>query len=205
MTEEEGHRHLKDYLFHGLKPNLHNALCYLYDKPDSQYKQLVMASRKAETETLRSGVSEVRAKSTVVGADTDSPAKGASSKSSYQAIAQQIAYLMSAVANQTSLNPKQNSGCTGFKSNGNGKYPSTMYQQPKRDQKNMTCWGCGGSGHIWRECYTPRQGNNLPFTPNTPNSNQGNRPNLNGQQGEEIQKLQSSPGNNQGGVHSMGN
>ena len=32
MTEEEGHRHLKDCLFHGLKPNLHNALCYLYDK-----------------------------------------------------------------------------------------------------------------------------------------------------------------------------
>ena len=37
MTKEEGHRHLKDCLFHGLKPNLHNALCYLYDKPDSQY------------------------------------------------------------------------------------------------------------------------------------------------------------------------
>ena len=71
MTEEDGHRHLKDHLFHGLKPNLHNALQYLYDKPDSQYSQLVMASRKAETETLRSSVSEVRAKSTVVGTDTD--------------------------------------------------------------------------------------------------------------------------------------
>ena len=35
MTEEEGHRHLKDHLFHGLKPNLHNALQYLYDKPYS--------------------------------------------------------------------------------------------------------------------------------------------------------------------------
>ena len=52
-TEEKGHRHLKDCLFHGLKPNLHNTLCYLYDKPDSQYSQLVMASRKADTETLR--------------------------------------------------------------------------------------------------------------------------------------------------------
>ena len=61
MTEEEGHRHLKDHLFHGIKPNLHNALHYLYDKPDSHYSQLVMASRKVETETLRSSVSEVRA------------------------------------------------------------------------------------------------------------------------------------------------
>ena len=66
MTEEEGHMHLKDHLFHGLKPNLCNALHYLYDKPDSQYSQL-RTLRKAETETLRSGVSEVRAKSAVGG------------------------------------------------------------------------------------------------------------------------------------------
>ena len=46
MTEEEGQRHLKDHLFHGLKPNLHNALHYLYDKPDSQYSQLVIASKE---------------------------------------------------------------------------------------------------------------------------------------------------------------
>ena len=80
---------MKDCLFHGLKPNLRNALCYLYNKPDSQYSQLVMASRKAETETLRSSVSEVRAKSAVVGADTDSPEKGASSEPSYEVIMQQ--------------------------------------------------------------------------------------------------------------------
>ena len=36
MIKEEGHRHLKDCLFQGLKPNLCNALHYLYDKPDSQ-------------------------------------------------------------------------------------------------------------------------------------------------------------------------
>ena len=35
MTEEECHRHLKDCSFHGLKLNLCNALCYLYNKPDS--------------------------------------------------------------------------------------------------------------------------------------------------------------------------
>ena len=99
MTEEEGHRHLKDHLFHGLKPNPHNALCYLYDKPDSQYSQLVMASRKAEPETLRSSVSEVRAKSAVVGADMNLAEAKASSEPSYEAITQQIAYLMSTVAN----------------------------------------------------------------------------------------------------------
>ena len=52
MTEEEGLRCLKDHLFHGLTPNLHSILCSMYDKPDSQYNQLVMALRKAEPETL---------------------------------------------------------------------------------------------------------------------------------------------------------
>ena len=88
MTEEEGHRHLKDCLFHGLKPNLCNALCYLYNKPDSQYSQLAMVLRKAETKTLGTSVSEVRAKSSVVGADTDSLETKVSSEPSYKVIMQ---------------------------------------------------------------------------------------------------------------------
>ena len=79
MTEEEGHGHLKNHLFH-LKPNLHNALCYLYDKPDSQYSQLVMASRKAEMETLGIGVSKGRAKSAIAGNNTDLAKSKASSE-----------------------------------------------------------------------------------------------------------------------------
>ena len=42
------------------------AFCYMYDKPDSQYSKLVMAARKAKTETPGSGASEVRPKSAVV-------------------------------------------------------------------------------------------------------------------------------------------
>ena len=38
----------------------------------------------------------------------------------------------------------------------------------------MTYRGCGGSGHSWRECSTPRQGNNLPLRPNPTSPNQGN-------------------------------
>ena len=110
-----------------------------YDKPDSQYSQLVMSLRKAETDTLQSSASEVRAKSAVVGTDTDLQVKGASSEPSYEVITQQIAYLMSAVTNQTNQNLNKNGGCMGSKSNGNGKYLSTMIQRPKRDKKTMTC------------------------------------------------------------------
>ena len=63
-----------------------------------------MALMKAETDTLGSSVSEVRAKFTVVGTDTDLQARGASSEPSYEAITQHISYLMSAVSNQTNPN-----------------------------------------------------------------------------------------------------
>ena len=143
MTKEEGHRHLKDCLFHGLKPNLHNALRYLYDKPDSQYSQLVMASRKAEMETLRSSMSGGRAKSAIVGANTDLAEAKARSEPCYEAITQQIAYLMSAVANQANPELIKTSGHLGFKPNGNSKYSSNTFQRPKHDKKNDLLGMCG--------------------------------------------------------------
>ena len=86
MTKEEGVRHLKDCLFHGLKPNICNALHYMYDKLDSQNSQLVMPLRTAETEIPRSSLSKARARSTVVGMDTALQVKGASSEPSYEAL-----------------------------------------------------------------------------------------------------------------------
>ena len=80
---------MKDCLIHGLKPNLHNALHYLHDKPDSKYSQLVMASREAEMETLGSSVSKGRAKSAIVGTNTDLAEAKASSEPSYEAFTQQ--------------------------------------------------------------------------------------------------------------------
>ena len=175
ITKEEGTKHLEDCLFHELKLNIHNALHYMYDKPDSQYSQLVMASRKAETEIPGSSVSKARAKSAMVETDTASQVKVASSDLSYEALTQQIAYLMSVVTNQTNWNLSKDNECNGSKSsNGNDKYSSTKFQRPKRDRKNMKCWGCGGPGHSWRECYIPRQGNNLPFKLNNQNQNQNN-------------------------------
>ena len=70
MTEEEGKNHLKDQLFHGLRPNIGNVLWYMYNKPDSQYTKIVMAARKDKIETLGGGVPEARAKSAVVKLET---------------------------------------------------------------------------------------------------------------------------------------
>ena len=192
MTKEEGVKHLKDQLFHGLKPNIHNGLCYMYDKPDSQYSWLVIAARKVETETPGSDVPEVRAKSAVVG--TDLEPEVASCDPPYEAITQQITYLMSAITNQ---NLSKNNECNGSKqNNGNGIFSdtdsSTKFQRPKRDRKGMKCWRCRDTVHSWRECSPPRQSNILPFRP----ANQ----NLNHQWGRKPKPpilSQSRPGRNQ--------
>ena len=161
MTKEEGHKHLKDHLFHGLKSNLCNALHYLYDKPDSQYSQLVMASRKAETETLGSSVSEVRAKSAIVQANAHLAETKASSEPSYEAITQQITYLMSAIVNQTNPNLTKSSGHPGFKHNGNGQYSPKTFQRPKCDKRNMTCGDVGEPDIVGENAPLPDKG--IPF------------------------------------------
>ena len=57
-----------------------------------------MAARKAETETPGGNVPEARAKSAVV--EIDSKSKGTSFNPSYEAITQEISYLMSIITNQ---------------------------------------------------------------------------------------------------------
>ena len=80
--------------------------------------------------------------------DTALQAKGASSEQSYEALTQQIAYLMSTVTNQTNQNLSKSNGHNDSQSsNANGKYSCTKFQKPKRDRADMKCWGSGGSGH----------------------------------------------------------
>ena len=134
-----------------------------------------MASQKAETDTLGSSVSKGRVQSSVVGINTDLAEAKACTEPSYETITQQIAYLMSAVPNQVNPELTKPSVHLGFKSNGNNKYCSHTFQKPKCDRKDMTCWGCGGTGYSWRECSIPRQGNTLPFKPYFPNSNPGKK------------------------------
>ena len=108
---------------------------------------------------------------------------------------------MSAVATRSTQDLTKLSGCLGFKPNGNNKNSSNSFQRPNHDRKNMTLTlGCGELDIVGEECSTPRQVNTLPFRPNFPNLNLGRRQNLNGQQGGNT-TLQSSPSNDEGGIH----
>ena len=97
---------------------------------------------------------------------------------------QQIAYLMSAVTNQTNLN--KNGGCTGFKSNGNSKYQSTTFQRPKKYKKTRPV-GDLEAQDIVGESAPPTDKGIIFLKPNPPSPSQSNGQNLNGQQGEETQ------------------
>ena len=118
-----------------------------------------MAARKAKTETPGSSVSEARAKSAIAG--TDSQSKMVNPDPSCETITQQIAYLISVITNQNMNNIKGQNGPK--QNNSDGKRSGSKTQKFKRDKKDVKCWGCGCMGHGWRECTTPRQGNNLPF------------------------------------------
>ena len=88
----------------------------MYDKPDSQNSALVMAARKAETETLGGSVLEARAKSAVV--ELEAQAKMTSSDQLHEAITQQIAYLMSTITNQNvNYNGQKGPNCNNWGGN----------------------------------------------------------------------------------------
>ena len=89
-----------------------------------------MATRKAETEMPGTGASEARAKSTVVKLETQ--LKATSSEHPFEAIMQQIVHLMSAITNENTSNNGLNGAICN---NGNGNFPNTKTQKPKRDQK----------------------------------------------------------------------
>ena len=103
-------------------------------------------------------MSEARIKSAVV--KIESQSKVAHSEPPYETIMQQIIYLLSAIINQNANNNGQNGPRCN---NGNGKFPNMRTQKPRKDRKDMICWGCRGTRHGWREYSTPRQGNKYPF------------------------------------------
>ena len=112
----------------------------MYDYTNLQYSQLVMIARKVETEKQGGSTLEARAKSAVV--KLEAQQKVASSDKMYEAITQQIAYLMSAITNQNLNNNRQNGP---NHTNRGGQFPNTKGQ---KDRKDMICWGCRGTGHV---------------------------------------------------------
>ena len=161
IREEEYDRHMLDRLFNGMKENLRNALRYKYDGDSSlHYSDLVMAARGIEGRYSTPIVSKAAV------SDTAGPAEAVQQHDSQsEAVAQQIALLMSAIQNHSN-------GQSNNANNGGGKFSKPQY--PRKDWSKMTCWSCGLKGHPSRKCRNKNPA--LPFKPAA----------LNGQQGEET-------------------
>ena len=65
----------------------------------------------------------------------------------------------------------------------------------------MTFWGCGGTGHSWRECSTPRQRKYPSFQAQFPKCEPSKKAKFKWPTGGGNPILQSSPSDNQGGIH----
>ena len=60
------HRHLKDRLFHVVKKHVRDSMSYLYSNPQTTYSKLVVAARRAESETEETKVKARSAATTEV-------------------------------------------------------------------------------------------------------------------------------------------
>lgn len=160
IRESEYDRHMLDRLFHGMQEGLRNALRYKYDgEIGLHYSDLVMAARGIEGKCSNVVVSKAAV------SDTAGVAESVQQHNSQaEAVAEQIALLMSAIQNNQSSQNKEN--------NGGGKFSKPQY--PRKDWSKMTCWSCGIKGHPSRKCRNKNPA--LPFKP----------AHLNGQGGEEA-------------------
>ena len=51
IADHEVPSHLKDQLFHAVKKHIRDSMRYLYSNPKTTYSELVVAARRAESET----------------------------------------------------------------------------------------------------------------------------------------------------------
>ena len=66
IADHEVPSHLKDWLFHGVKKHVRDSVQYLYSNPQTTYPELVVAARRAESETEESKVKARSAAATEV-------------------------------------------------------------------------------------------------------------------------------------------
>ena len=82
IADHEVPSHLKDRLFHGVKKHVRDSVRYLYSNPQTTYPELVVAARRAESETEETKVKVWSAAATEVPSgskelgDQDSKADG---------------------------------------------------------------------------------------------------------------------------------
>ena len=140
---------LKEQLFYGMTQHLQNLMRYLYKKPGTTYKELMMSAKEAEAEWIDN---KVRVKSAVISEDPG--------KKEREELKQRIEKLTESVK-VANLQAKPASGRhkksprsprTG-RQNVNERGPEPTAAGPFHgNRRPLQCYKCGGWGHVAREC-----------------------------------------------------
>ena len=152
---------LKDRLFHGMHPNIHDSMRFLYKKPKVTYEELLSKTLEAEKDCCSSKSTSVKSKAAIV---------ENKASLSLQKLTEEISALTTVVKSasmgtpktktpnhKTKANSLKGNGNKGSNANGNsprmGKGPTVSAAGPfKSGQKPLQCYKCGGWGHTYKEC-----------------------------------------------------
>ena len=137
---------------------LRNATRYVYKQPEVNYEALLKAAKEAELEFTESKTVNVRAKAVGVIEKGENP--------KIQELNNRIESLTASLKannlakNNGKTNSAPNSPMKQFPTGSGG--PKDKKSEPReRDQasenrKPMQCYKCGGWGHGWKDCPSPR-------------------------------------------------
>jgi hypothetical protein len=164
VLEKDRDAHLRDRLFYGMHKNLRDSIRFMYENAEIKFQQLMLAARRAESESIDRKVLPKVAKATVVDRD-----------SSLDELKHQMTQLMSAVT----LGPQtQKKGGARNTNNNSGKRSNGEQSKPKEEgvqrqtedfanlekfkkknwQRETRCFKCSGFGHISRFCSSRLNG-----------------------------------------------
>ena len=183
IANHEVSSHLKGWLFHGVKKHVRDSVRYLYSHPQTTYSELVVAARRAESETEETKVKVRSATATEVPSSLKELGVQIARLMATLTRAEQNSHSASAPSSQrhrgrgrgwmdrnTSVCPNSHNGWTGLgqtSTRSSSVVNKTSAESPHKGNQNMQtrvqdstwgaqqCFRCQGWGHMARECATP--------------------------------------------------
>ena len=137
---------LKTRFFHGINDRLRDSMCYLYDRPEASFKDLLLVAMRAEVESRDYHLTKAEAV-TVIEPNGENEASGIGLNDLNEQLKSLGQYLKSATFT-TKLKFSKSSQDPGNQSQGPG--PSAA--GPFRNCPPVQCYKCNGWGHYQRQC-----------------------------------------------------
>ena len=135
---------LKTRFFHGINDRLRDSMCYLYNKPEASFEDLLLAAMRVEVESRDHHLTKAKVVA-MIEADGENEALGIGLNDLNEQLKSlgqylKISYLILRVP-QSSQDPWNQS-----------KGPGPSAAGPFRNRPPVQCYKCNGWGHYQRQC-----------------------------------------------------